>query len=363
MKLLDQNELEKIGIVASDSSENKARVLLEEKQELRVRSEEIVVIDTPNGYVLGVLRSGSGVNEALKANAYRPSIAYAKRGGMPSGSREIYTFEIMVIGVITDSGIEQNRLIIPPRSNVYLFKKGASNPLEYVARNRPVIWGACLDGHENWKIPFDSSFLTYHIGVFGATGSGKSWLTRYVVIPVLLQAGFKVLVLDWSGEDYAPYFKDKAISISHLKLDEEAIVSYIMDKAEYFGYSGQSKDSNLVREALEDYVSRKWGEISQKRSEEIFIDIKNYLENSVKQASVREDQKRNALRRIEYGFKKLKPTDLDSVRGSLTIEELVEGLSKEEKGIRVIDMSLVGSEEKLSFFNSLARFLEEGMEL
>ncbi|MEM2247475.1 MAG: DUF87 domain-containing protein [Thermoproteota archaeon] len=363
MQLPDRNELEKIGIVASDSSETRAKLLLEEKQELRVRSEEIVVIDTPNGYVLGVLRSGSGVNEALKANAYRPSVAYAKKGGVPSGAREIYTFEIMVIGVITENGIEQNRLIIPPRSNVYLFRKGASNPLEYVARNRPVIWKACLDGHEDWKIPFDSSFLTYHIGVFGATGSGKSWLTRHVIIPVLLEAGFKVLVLDWNGEDYAPYFKDKAIPISRLKLDEKAIVSYIMEKAEYFGYSSSYRDSNPVKEALEDYVSKRWEEVSQKKPEEIFLDMRSYLDNSIKQIVAREDQRKNALRKMEYGFKKLKPTDLDAVRGSLSIEELVEELSREEAGIRVIDMSLVGSEEKLSFFNSLARFLEEGMEL
>ncbi len=363
MQIISRDELEKIGIVASDSSESRARLLLEEEQELKVKAEEIVVIDTPNGYVLGVLRSGSGVNEALKANAYRPSVAYAKRGGVPSGAREIYTFEIMVIGVVTQNGIEQNRLIIPPRSNVYLFKKNASNPLEYVARNRPVVWKACLDGHEYWKIPFDTSFLTYHIGVFGATGSGKSWLTRYVIIPVLLEAGFKVLVLDWSGEDYAPYFKDEAVPISRLKLDEEAVVRYVMEKAEHFGYAGQSRDSNPVKEALEDYVSRRWEEVCQKKPEEIFVDMRNYLDNSVRQAPIREDQKRSALRRIEYGFKKLKPIDLDAVRGSVSIEELVEELRSEERSVKVVDMSLVGSEEKLSFFNSLARFLEEGMEL
>jgi DNA helicase HerA-like ATPase len=363
MQIINREELEKIGIIASDSSETRARLLLEEKQELKVRAEEVVVIDTPSGYVLGILRSGSGVNEALRANAYRPSVAYAKRGGVPSGAREIYTFEIMVIGVITENGIEQNRLIIPPRSNVYLFKKNASNPLEYVARNRPVAWKACLDGHDDWKIPFDTSFLTYHIGVFGATGSGKSWLTRHVIIPVLLEAGFKILVLDWSGEDYAPYFKDKAVPISRLKLDEEAVVKYVMEKAEHFGYTGQSRDSNPVKEALEDYVSRRWEEACQKKPEEIFVEMRNYLDNSVRQAPIREDQKRSALRRIEYGFKKLKPIDLDAVRGSVSIEELVDELRSQEKSVKVVDMSLVGSEEKLSFFNSLARFFEEGMEL
>jgi len=363
MRLLNKNDLEKIGIVASDSSETRARLLLEEKQELKVKAEEVVAIETPTGEVLGVLRSGSGVNEALRANAYRPSVAYAKKGGVPSGAREIYTFEIMVIGIVTENGVEQNRMIIPPRSNVYLFKTGVSNPLEYVAKNKQVVWKACLEEHEDWKIPFDSSFLPYHIGVFGATGSGKSWLTRYVLVPILLEAGFKVLVLDWSGEDYAPYYKDKAVPISSLRLDEEAVVRYIMEKAEYFGYASQYRDSNPIKEALEDYVSRRWDETRQKSSEEILFDMKNFLKNSIDQTGGREDYRRTTLRRLDYGFKKLKPIDLEAVRGSLSIEELVEELRKEEKGLRVVDMSLVGSAEKLSFFNSLARFLEEGMEL
>jgi hypothetical protein len=79
MRLLDEKNLEKIGIIASDSSETRARLLLEEEKELKVSAEEIVVIETPMGEVLGVLRCGSGVNEALMANAYRPSVAYAKR--------------------------------------------------------------------------------------------------------------------------------------------------------------------------------------------------------------------------------------------------------------------------------------------
>ncbi|MGB9717733.1 MAG: ATP-binding protein [Thermoproteota archaeon] len=363
MRLLDGKNLEKIGIIASDSSETRARLLLEEEKELKVRAEEIVVVETPMGEVLGVLRSGSGVNEALRANAYRPSVAYAKRGGVPSGAREIYTFEIMVIGVLTGNGVEQNRMIIPPRSSVYMFKPGVSNPLEHVARSKPVVWNACLEGHEDWKIPFDSSFLPYHIGVFGATGSGKSWLTRFVLVPVLLESGFKVLILDWSGEDYAPHYKDKAVPISSLRLDEEAVVRYILEKAEHFGYTGQARDSNPVREALEDYVSRRWEEVRQKSSEEMFLDMRNHFEYWIRQSQMREDYKRTALRRLEYGFKKLRPIDLEAVRGSLSIEDLVEDLRREEKGLRVVDMSLVGSDEKLSFFNSLARFLEEGMEL
>lgn len=363
MQLLNRDDLEKVGIVASDSSESRARLLLEEKQELKVRAEEIVVVETLTGEVLGVLRSGSGINEALRANAYRPSVAYAKKGGVPSGAREIYTFEIMVIGVIKENGIEQNRMIIPPRSNVYVFRKEVSNPLEYLAKNKPVVWKAFLEEHDDWRIPFDSSFLPYHIGVFGATGSGKSWLTRYVLVPVLLEAGLKVLMLDWSGEDYAPYYKDKAIPISSLRLDEEAVIRYIVEKAEHFGYTGQYRDSNPIKGVLEDYVSRRWEETRQKSSEEIFVDMKNFLKNGIEQTVSREDYRRTVLHRLDYGFKKLKPIDLEAVRGSLSIEELVEELRGEGKGLRVVDMSLVGSDEKLSFFNSLARFLEEGMEL
>ncbi|MGQ9478776.1 MAG: ATP-binding protein [Thermoproteota archaeon] len=365
--MLNQGDLEKIGIVASDSSETRAKLLLQEDKERVVRAEEIVVIETPTGYVLGVLRSGSGINEALKTNAYRPSVAYAKRGGAPSGAREIYTFEIMVIGVITENSVEQNRMIIPPRSNVYMFKERASNPLEYVAGNRNVVWKAFLDEHENWRVPFDAGFLTYHIGVFGATGSGKSWLTRHVLVPVLAEAGFRVLILDWSGGDYAPFYRDRTVPISKLKLDEEAVVDYIMEKAKQFGYKSTWRDTNPIKEVLEDYVSRRWEETLQKSSEEIFVDMKAFLKNGIEQMAnqkeLRSDSYRGALRKLEYGFKKIKPIDLDAIRGSLSIEQLIEDLKREDRDIRIIDMSLVGSEEKLSLFNSLARFLEESMEL
>ena len=355
--------LERVGIVASDSSEAKARLLLEESRELTVRAEELVVIETQKGEVLGVLRIGSGINEALNPNAYRPSIAYAKKGGIPSGAREIYTFDIHVMGVITEKGLEQNRLIIPPRSNVYIFPEAARNPLEHVAVGKEVVWNAHLDRHENWKIPFDKTFLAYHIGVFGATGSGKSWLTRYVIVPVLLEAGLKVLMLDWGGADYVPHYGKKAISMSDLKLDDEAIVRYLLQKAEHFGYTGQMRDSNPVREALEDFVSKQWEEECRKEPEMIYIDMKNYLRNHIDEAVTRDDFRRAARRRMDYGFKKLDAFDLGAVRGTLALEDLISDLRNEEGGLRVIDMSLVGSDEKLSLFNSLARFLEDEMEI
>ena len=86
--------MRKIGIVASESSEVSGKVLLQAGEE-KVRAEMIVQVDNPGGKVIGVLRRGLGVNESLKVGAYRPGVAYAKKGGTPSGAREIFSFIIL----------------------------------------------------------------------------------------------------------------------------------------------------------------------------------------------------------------------------------------------------------------------------
>jgi DNA helicase HerA-like ATPase len=87
---------------------------------------------------------------------------------------------------------------------------------------------AYLEGHSGWRVPVNKTYIPYHVGVYGSTGSGKSWFTRYVLIPLYRRAGYGVLVLDWSGTDYAPYCEN-TVRITDIALDEESILSYLED--------------------------------------------------------------------------------------------------------------------------------------
>jgi hypothetical protein len=132
-----------VGRVADGSTETHARLILLKDLERELSAEELVLIfnggeKDPVNRVLGVLREGLGKNEFLSHTSYRPDVAYMKFGGEPSGAREVYSFSIMPIGVVTESGLEPNRVIIQPRSPVYLLED-VDRPLEWVSKCSDVL--------------------------------------------------------------------------------------------------------------------------------------------------------------------------------------------------------------------------------
>jgi DNA helicase HerA-like ATPase len=327
--------LKLVGRVADGSTETSARLILLKDVEKNLTAEELVLIknggeQSMTNEILGVLREGLGKNEFLSLSSYKPDIAYMKYGGEPSGAREIYSFSIRPIGAISEnSGVEPNRSIIQPRSPVYLLED-TDNPMEWLARGKDCIWtNAYLDGHENWKIPVDKTYIPYHIAVYGSTGSGKSWFTRFILIPLLRKAGYRVLILDWSGTDYAPYYSGKRTAISDIALDEESVMSYLKDKTRNF-----NKNTNLEN-AFDEVIT---GWIS------IVSEIRDYQSS--------------ALRELSRVRRKLKPSDMKQIMGTKSIEDIIGKL----EDLMVIDMSGVTSEAKLGFFLSLARYMYDVME-
>lgn len=354
-----------IGRIADGSTETKARVILLKELEREIVSEELVIIKNGNRddyQILGVLREGLGKNEFLNHTSYKPDVAYMKYGGEPSGAREVYSFLIQPIGVITDNGIEPNRKIIQPRSPVYLLEDN-DNPFEHIAKGVDVLWlDAHLDGHENWKIPINKTFIPYHVGVYGSTGSGKSWFTRYILIPLYIKAGYKVLVLDWSGSDYAPYYKNsnesEVININDVALDEESIMSYFKDKTNNFA------GNNSISDAFDEFVYG-WVEKVKKVKENsdpakiLYENLKNHVDNYIKKIE-RKDWRESAERAKNRVFRRLNYTDLESIMGTININELLKKF--ESKQILIIDMSRILAEAKLGFFLTLSKHLYNLME-
>jgi hypothetical protein len=229
----DRVKLRQIGIVASPSEENLVRCILHEGEEKRVMTETLVLIDNRNGNkILAVCRQGMGSNDALKIDYYNPGVAYAKMGKGASTAKEFYGFNLVIIGDVTDGVIKQNRVIIAPASPVYIFLEDF-NPMRLLSKSNHTL-GYYATGPPLWRVPLLTKYISHHIGVFGITGSGKSFLTRYQLIPLLRSAGYDVLIFDWKGNDYAPYYKN-VIDMSNIQLDEQAIYSYLAEKLKYFG--------------------------------------------------------------------------------------------------------------------------------
>lgn len=357
--------MRKVGIVASGSSQSYAIVLLNAEEEKQVKAEDLVLVKNKAGNnILAVCRSGMGVNENLKAGTFSPGVAYARMGKSPSNAKEFYAFELSMLGDVRDDHLRDNRYIIAPSSDVEIFED-TDNPMHYLSSSTtktPVTLGHYRD-KPTWAIPIDPSFLCYHVGVFSSTGSGKSFLARYQLIPTLTRAGYDTIVFDWKGSDYVPHFKT-ALDFTKIALDEDTITSYLTSKMNYFGFYGEGKQRNSIRTALDEVIYEgTW------RQHKIPEQLRQFLKNTVSEHIRAENLDRGGLvssygreyiRKFERHLAKLKDIDLRAVMGNLTVEEIVKLLRKEN--CVVVDLSLGGDEQKLSVFLSIGKHFQTLME-
>ncbi|MEM0482462.1 MAG: DUF87 domain-containing protein [Nitrososphaerota archaeon] len=352
-------ELEQIGIVASPSRETDADCILQEGKEREVTSETLVLIDNRNGNkVLAVCRGGVGLNDNLKINYYNPGVAYARSGKSASVAKEFFSFKLVVIGDVTDGEIKQNKTIIAPASPVYKFKEG-TNPMELFGSARQTL-GYYAMGSPHWKVPILAEYIPHHIGVFGVTGSGKSFLCRYELIPLLQRAGYDILVFDWKGSDYAPYFPNSVINMGDIELDEDSIYRYLLERLDGFG-SGKIAET-LQRYLEEAILSGAWrGSDPQEtinRVEDVMI--RAIVEENTEKGGNLSKWGEIYVKRAEKYLNRLRPEDVRPVMGRLGASEIIKLLR--EKKILVIDLSFGSKEQKLSIFLSITRRLKELME-
>lgn len=352
--------LRKIGIIASGSSEMSATVILNEGEERRVKAEDLVLIRNKGGNdVLAICRRGEGCNENLKVGAFSPGVAYAKMGKYPSNAKEYFAFGLSIIGDVTN-GLQQNKMVIAPSSDVEIFED-SDNPMKYLGKEDFTI--GHYKEHPNWRVPINEAYIPYHIGVFGVTGSGKSCLARYELIPLLRKAGYSVLVFDWKGTDYAPYYRD-VVEFDQIGLDEDTIVNYLTSKMDYFGYySGEYKYRNPIREALETVIyDGEWRSVpTEALKEHLLRKVVEILRSeSVTKEGTISGYGRAAIRKFSKHIQKLDEKDLKTVCGRLTPKDIVKLVK--ERGVLVLDISLSGKDEKLSVFLSIAKHLRDLME-
>jgi len=320
-----------------------------------VRNESLVVIRNKNGGdVLAICRGGRGVNDNVRTASFTPGIAYAKTGRAPSSVKEFYTFNLEIIGVIGENGIEQNKLIIAPTSLVEMYGSG-DDPMRYLCDSSLTI------GHywaePRWKVPVLKQYINYHIGIFGVTGSGKSYLARYEVIPLLRKAGYSVIVMDWKGSDYAPYF-DHTIPLDEIRVDDSTVLRYFSQLTKNFGYL--EREENPVSMAVERALrTTEWrGKPPEEAREKIYEQAKLILQQNA--ARVKKETGMLWIDRLDSAFELITEEEVERFLG--TIEPWRILTEAKDKGIIVIDMSKGEKEQKLAVFYSIARYLKRLME-
>ena len=359
---LEGFNLERIGFIGDGAGITWAPLILIEGKECEVGTEELVLVENLNGNrVLAVCRKGFGRSPGLRRDRYTPGRAYVRIGRRPSSSRDSFDFELSVIGEVAPDGLRQNKLIIAPRSEVYRFRGG--NPFTLMRVDMRYEVGYYKD-HRDWRVPALPEYIPYHIGVFCTTGWGKTSLVRHKIIPLLREAGYGVLVFDWKGDDYAPYFPGDVIRADEiiLEMEFEEIAERLIERANYCGSSGPQGAMRYVL-ALTDALQRLnlnevegGGELKMRLLEETPRYIVNYASSRYAEENIR--LFRNYFSRLSNSIfdeclRRMK-------EGRYTAEDVIE---QARRGLKVIDLSGRESDEKLAIFLEIARILRYRMDV
>ena len=336
---------ELIGFVASGSSATYCRVILIEGKEDLVREEDFAFVLDRGTRVLGILRLGRGTDENLRPEGYSPGIDYVRKGLVPASSRRSFSFGFSVIGRMEGTEIKPNRLVITPGSPVYLCRK---NPFENLSKK--YLYGRARHWEHDWSIPLDPSGIPMHIGVFASTGGGKSYLTWEVLIPLMLHAGYSVLVFDWHGLDYVPKVEPaRVLNIFDIRLDEEVVARYINEKARYFGFKTVDNKVFLnLREVIE--ADDSWRNLKPE-------EFPKWLLERLAEVYGKNWEKYEPI--ISRGLNKLSLEDWQKLLGKITPAKLIEKVMDEK--LIILDMSGFGDEEKLSVFLSIGKEIKQQM--
>ncbi|MGQ9469393.1 MAG: helicase HerA domain-containing protein [Nitrososphaerales archaeon] len=361
MKEIDDKPGPLIGFVASLSGATTCTILLVEGLEDKVREETFVMVKDRGRWVLGVIRAGTGIDDNLQAGRYSPGIAYAKKGHAPSSARRSFYYTFSVIGQLKDNGLEENRQVIRPGSQAYLVQD--RNPFS-AFKQGDYLWAGNYWECEDWEIPFHKDFIPYHIGVYGATGCGKSFLTRFLLIPLLKQAGYGVLALDWEGRDYARHMPKNTVLVSQVKMDIDTVITYICSRANHFGYYGYQRENNRIRQAIE-HVLRMYESDKESWRMKSEFELGEWLESEVKQyLEISEGKRADYLQmykaRLTAGLQRIEDKHWATILGKMEPKDLVAKAKSE--GLLILDMAAVGTDEKLAFFKSLGGHIRERLE-
>ena len=261
-----------IGYVLSGSTTSVLKIQLNGEGERVAREGMIVAARDPEGFLVlarldsikpfdAVYAEGSGWSELIK------------HGSVPQGLSTVHVVaEATVLGSSTALG---EGLSEPPRppwpgSEVTLVSRSELEALLGFSRDRPgVVWFGRLLGYEDAVgVPLNVENLTMHLGVFGETGSGKSYGVGYLIellsrIP--LGGGeygaFPAIVVDANG-DYLDYHDGYSRGEAIGEYSEVVRLVFPRSNARYLSYTREvsiSLDFFTARELSEFTIAYRSG--------------------------------------------------------------------------------------------------------
>lgn len=207
-----------LGIVLSGSTTTNVPIQLTEYGEEILEEGMLVLVRGRKDFLVRI--------ESIfpKSELYRPEspIAEAHRSGLRIDftdqiDRRITLAEGYILGVITEgSGLVDPRIPPEPGDQVFLFdpKRDVKRVFGVEPGDPGIIWWGSLLGYKEFPVPLNIENITMHLGVFGNTGSGKSYalgilLEKLSSIPTIIdgkkfEVALPAIVID-ANADYLDY--------------------------------------------------------------------------------------------------------------------------------------------------------------
>lgn len=338
MLMLTDNLLRKccveVGIVTSGSTTVYAPIQFYKRAEGYAVEEQLAVIKDDSiheGLFFGVIRRVTKLEPIVKDRVRNPFIDRPEIMDpsllMPYTSAIVRFYGMLNVHKNTMDEVTQ---VVTPGSKVYVIKDGSFLG-NFIKANGKVIIGS--HKYSGWEVPLDPTYVQYHIGVFGATGMGKSRLIRGL-IDELIKSEYRIIVFDHSGVDYTTYYKDYTVGSKVISISPPTIASVLASKAKLPWQSyGEYLDVAVLTYVMGD--NDKGGLMNRKFEKWNKQEFLRHLRQSMSKMSAREATVHKASLFIDYfvddeffeelNKRSVKPSDV--VRNSL------------ERGLTVIDMS------------------------
>ena len=210
---------EEVGMILSQSTTREATCqLFEEAERGGIREGMLLVIKaSPNKR-----RLLARVSEIVPYNAFFTEgdpWSEARRKKLPLPEQVARRYEICKLELLVQlPGI--NEITVPPHPGDYVYRVDPKTAREEIFGVREgesgIIWFGTQAGYKDSPVPLDVEAAPMHMGVFGVTGSGKSFDTGALIeklasIPVAANrsVSFPLLIIDAHG-DYLEYAKHRA---------------------------------------------------------------------------------------------------------------------------------------------------------
>ncbi len=230
------SELREIGIVLGGSTPSYAPVQLRKDYEHMVEEQQLAVIEDgryPGKYFIGVLRGIKRLDPILRSNVRTPYVEYHEywdRTYPEMSYTNVYVSLCSILDV-NKRVIENCRIAPHPNSKVYLLSEGSRILEDIETALKRIVGDHITVGRQKYsglRIPLKLEYAKCHIGVFGATGMGKSRLVRVLVNELVKR--YAIVVFDHTGVDYSPYYST-VISSKDVQISADAMSSVVLDIA------------------------------------------------------------------------------------------------------------------------------------